>query len=234
MKIVMVGDCAYVGYELKRELEKRGIQVQHLRFRVNVLDVFRMALKLRNVKADLIHAHYCRGAAYACYFSGVPYITHCHGSDVRKGLNWVQRLCLNRASKILVATPDLLKILPNATYLPTPVGPQFRDLGFPRKGAVYFRKWYEKPPENTPVPFKILESTVPYKDMPELLNQFEYFIEQHISPILSKTALEALACGCKVVNLANQILEGLPEQHKVENVVDKLLEIYLDVTHQHD
>ena len=40
--------------------------------------------------------------------------------------------------------------------------------------------------------------------------------------------MEALACGCKVMNWKGEIIEGLPEEHKVENVVDRLLEIYED------
>ncbi|NWF96887.1 MAG: hypothetical protein HXY34_12165 [Candidatus Thorarchaeota archaeon] len=43
---------------------------------------------------------------------------------------------------------------------------------------------------------------VPYEKMPEFLSKFEYYLDfkGHIEKIvLSKTALEALACGCKVI-----------------------------------
>jgi len=36
--------------------------------------------------------------------------------------------------------------------------------------------------------------------MSHFLNQFEVFFDQFTIPSLSKTALEAIACGCKVIS----------------------------------
>jgi len=122
MKVVMVHDCAYVAYELRKGLVKRGVEVEHVFFSGSPkVATLKMAWKLRRIKCDLVHAHFCRSSAYAAYLSGKPYIVHCHGSDIRGGMNWLQRRCIKKARKVLVSTPDLLEILPNATWLPNPV-----------------------------------------------------------------------------------------------------------------
>lgn len=70
---------------------------------------------------------------------------------------------------------------------------------------------------------------IPHRKMPMLLNQYEYFIDHCHVPALSKTGLEALACGCKVVRWDGKIIQGLPLEHRPENVIEKLKKIYLEV-----
>jgi hypothetical protein len=229
IRVLMVSDVAHVGYELSRELTRRGVEVSQLFFDPSLYPRFsfvKMVWKLREAECDLLHAHYCVSPARASYLSGKPYVVHCHGSDVRNGVGWSKRLCLERARKVLVATPDLLKVLPNAIYMPTPVGPQFHNLGLRRKGAAYFRKPFEKPPKIDWLNITVLDPVFAYEDMPKLLNTFEYFVDDSL-PDLSKTALEALACGGKVVTWkGDAVFEGLPEMHRVEKVVDRLLPVY--------
>ncbi|NIM45891.1 MAG: hypothetical protein GTO54_09765, partial [Nitrososphaeria archaeon] len=66
---------------------------------------------------------------------------------------------------------------------------------------------------------------VPYHEYPRFLNKFEYFLDFKGQEELSKNALEALACGLKVVH-ANR--EGvitlhcnLPETNRFENVLKR-------------
>lgn len=69
----MVHDCAYVGYELRRGLVRRNFKVRHLFFNdFPKIGTVKMAIKLRKIKCDLIHAHFCHSAAYASYASGKP------------------------------------------------------------------------------------------------------------------------------------------------------------------
>jgi glycosyltransferase involved in cell wall biosynthesis len=104
-----------------------------------------MAWKLRRTRHDLVHAHFCRSAVYAAYLSGKPYIAHCHGTDIRLDLNWLKKRCLKKARKVLVSTPDMLEILPYATWLPNPVDmKRFRPLKKHDGNKVfYFPHWYE-------------------------------------------------------------------------------------------
>lgn len=235
MKILMIGDCAYVGYELGRALRKHGYTVEHITFKHDSKTKYFQALKtlitLPFKKCDLIHAHYLRFPAYVALFSGKPFIVHCHGSDVRnKRLNWLQKLCLRKAKKIIVSTPDLH--VPGAVWLPNPVGPEFHDLGTPKKGAVYFKhkKDWGLPQFAT---YTIRERDQAYVDMPKVLNQYEYVLNYHFggfTHMLSKLSLEALACGCKVVVARDEVIEKFPSAHETKNVVNLMQQIYLEAT----
>jgi hypothetical protein len=232
MKILMLGDCAHVGYELARELWKRGHQVKHITFnhfsRFRYLKALSVPWQLAFNDCDLVHAHYARFPLYAAMLSGKPFVVQCHGSDVRYGVSSWQHYCLGKAKTVLVSTPDLLEKLPDATLLPTPIPSEFRDSGAPKHGAVYFK--HNQDPELPIFPhfkgvIEVRERDVPYLDMPKILNQYKYVVDYHF-PCLSKLALEALGCGCHVVKWQGEIVSNLPSKHRVENVVDKLEQIY--------
>jgi len=253
----MVHDCAYVGYELRRGLANSGIKVQHLFFNgPPKLATLKMAINLRKTKWDLIHAHYCRSAAYASYASGKPFIVHCHGGDVRWGINWLQRKCLKKAKKVLVSTPDLLGTLPDAVWLPNPIDTQrFKPLKKHNENKVlYYPHWYEN------ITIKLTElcnklgytltiprsMSVPYEKMHIFLNNFDIFIDRFSIKSYSKTALEAVACGLAVVGfnhdlenslknlvsyrlrekLVKQQNESILPKHNIGNVTKKLIQIY--------
>jgi glycosyltransferase involved in cell wall biosynthesis len=255
----MVHDCAYVGYELSKELKNRGYNVKNLYFsKIPKLSTLEMILRLRRERCDLIHAHYLRSPAYASYLSGKPYIVHCHGSDVRYGLNYMQRRCLDKAKMVLVSTPDLLDVLPNAFWLPNPVDlNKFKRLKthFGNK-ILYFSHWYEDLSEILRDICKKLRynltikrmNTIPYEEMPNFLNEFDIFVDRFSISSYSKTALEAMACGLAVVSYNCDLKSSLErlrdldvrekwiekqyevvKEHDVENVVNKLVKIYEQV-----
>ena len=59
MRIVMVHDCGFVGYELRRELLRRVFNVDHLVFSGSAkIATTKMALKLRRLKCALAHAYF--------------------------------------------------------------------------------------------------------------------------------------------------------------------------------
>jgi hypothetical protein len=75
----------------------------------------------------------------------------------------------------------------------------------------------------------------PYLKMPELLRRYEYYIDvkrdsngELLKGTLSKTALEALACGVKVITCEGKIVEALPLDHRPENVAKKTFNLYLE------
>ncbi|MEM2111089.1 MAG: hypothetical protein QXX08_04330 [Candidatus Bathyarchaeia archaeon] len=259
MRVVMVHDCAYVGYELRKELIKRGFEVEHVFFttsRLPKVTTLKMAIKLRRMKCDLIHAHFCRSPAYAAYLSGKPYMIHCHGSDIRGGLSWLQKKCLKKARKVLVSTPDLLEVLPIATWLPNPVDMErFKPLKEHSGNQIlYFPHWYEDISRELK---KICEEigydltipsaySIPYEEMHLFLNEFDIFVDRFSIKSYSKTALEAMACGIPVIGYENTFKNALRKlisqnerrklvkwqnehilpQHRVEAVTDQLIRIY--------
>jgi hypothetical protein len=67
---------------------------------------------------------------------------------------------------------------------------------------------------------------IPYAKLPHFLNTFEYYIDRNWIHSLSKTALEALACGLKVVKWDNRVIEKLPEEHNPIMIIEKLWAFY--------
>lgn len=76
---------------------------------------------------------------------------------------------------------------------------------------------------------------IPYEDIPDILNKYEMLVDLKITdygllvPTLSKLALQALACGCKVYTFEDEIKEKLPERHKPEIVMKKLYDLFFHV-----
>ena len=142
MKVVMVNDAAFVGETLLKyipaELEKQHIK----RSRGFWSKTFGLALKILRVKGDIYHVNYLLQDCYiAARLGKKPLIGHAHGSDLRTSLNhtlWgrVVRHNLKHCNKILVSTPDILKIAKryrvDAEYLPNPVD---AELFYPKPPA---------------------------------------------------------------------------------------------------
>lgn len=179
-------------------------------------------------------------------------IIHYHGTDIRGGWNDMRKYW-EPADSILVSTLDLLEGAPEkAIYLPNTVDTDiFKPiLGLMKPNTALFffiqrtdiqeksalcssienLEWAENISKDMDLELTILDrdnAYVPYPELPEYLNQFEYFIDRKQYSSLSKTALEALACGLKVIRWDDKIVEGLPEAHKPENVVTYLKDIYM-------
>ena len=75
------------------------------------------------------------------------------------------------------------------------------------------------------------EKVFSYEEMPNLLNQYETFVDYKVTDYgmflkaLSRSALEALACGCKVYH-DGKYIEKLPIEHKPEIVIKKLYSLF--------
>ena len=66
-----------------------------------------------------------------------------------------------------------------------------------------------------------------YENMPEFLSQFEYFIDRKEIKSLSKTALEALCLGMKIVSCDEKIVSELNPIHAPLNVAKNTIKQYL-------
>lgn len=229
MRILMLHDCGYVGLEIAKRLRELGFHVDHVLYHTKmgfglgkVAKIVGMFLRTVGARYDFVYAHYLGVASYIAQLSGLPYVVHCHGSDVRGvTYNSMQRTVLKEADLILYSTRDLAKYLPDrAKWLPTPVGSQFKDLGLNRTiWSAGRRLWYEVPNRD----FGLAIEDIDYWDMPDLLNRVDTYVDQHTFEATSKTAYEALACGCRVVSYDGSVRVGLPDRHKVNNVVSRLL-----------
>jgi hypothetical protein len=75
-----------------------------------------------------------------------------------------------------------------------------------------------------------------YSEMPEMLGSYEWYVDVRRSPVtkeiipaLSKIAMEALACGTKVLKWDGGVLEALPPENRPESMVLAYQKLYNEV-----
>lgn len=152
------------------------------------------------------------------------------------------------ANEVLVSTPDLLLLLPHAKYLPNPV-----DVDHFSKDDINYNKVHNNnaltikttsgdiqktllycKENNINLKIDVLDRTktpILYEEIPNFLKKYNVYIDIRIvnDKILenfSKTALESLSCGLKVLNYKLEYIERLPEIHNPVNVTHELENIY--------
>ncbi len=151
------------------------------------------------------------------------------------------------ANEILVSTPDLLTLVPSAKYLPNPIDSDH----FSRKNdnlnkenidvlTIHtetgdIQKTLEYCKTNN-ISFKInvydrTKTPLLYAEIPNFLKKYDIYVDikiinDKIIESLSKTGLESLSCGLKVLNYKLEYLDKLPEMHNPVNVVNQLENIY--------
>lgn len=151
------------------------------------------------------------------------------------------------ANAVLVSTPDLMKyvIKDNAEFLHNPVDTDhFNGDGYDSNNNSFFTFNTESTSEiawiinfckkNGIANLKVIDRTknpVSYGDMPSLLKKFGVYVDIRyvnfrILQNLSKTALESLSCGLKVLDYTLNIRKGLPKEHMPDNVIARLEKIY--------
>ena len=151
------------------------------------------------------------------------------------------------ADELLVATSDLLSLLPNAKYLPNPVDVEHfskdkvsndksgnnaltikTETGNTRKVLEYLK---ENDIDLKIDVFDRTKSPLLHQEIPNLLKKYEIYVDvkivnDQLLESLSKTGLESLACGLKVLNYKLEYLDKLPEMHHPINVINQLKNIY--------
>ena len=70
-----------------------------------------------------------------------------------------------------------------------------------------------------------------YAEIPNFLKKYDIYVDikivnDKIIESLSKTGLESLSCGLKVLNYKLEYIDKLPEMHNPVNVVNQLENIY--------
>jgi len=170
---------------------------------------------------DILHIHSAYKTLFFLPFK--PKILEFHGDDVRRHPSFRSKLKLLQVRFFVwiakffmcfyVSTPDLINEVPNSFWIPNPV-----DLDhFHKRGgseantALYLHNWYEtgdhakRIAEEKNLKLTVLDRAYPKEEwidhakFPDYLAKFEYFIGRKEIPSLSKSALEALALGLKVV-----------------------------------
>ena len=166
-------------------------------------------------------------------------VMHYHGTDIEG--RWAEKSNRwSRADYIAVSTPNLLEGAPSsAVFFPNPVDTDaFRPLGGRVLGsALSFRYGMDAEAEQAASKLGLKLTwvdrwTVPHDKMPDLLSKYEYYVDMRKPPggvvarSIGRAALEALACGCRVLDWSGKVIEGLPPENEPSRVAAKWNEIY--------
>jgi glycosyltransferase involved in cell wall biosynthesis len=155
------------------------------------------------------------------------------------------------ADMVVVATPDLVKLAPqDSVYVPNPVDADhfrpaaaYKSAGQNNDGmALTFNtetadlqlvvRHFEK--SGLPYELEVYDRTkdpIKYGDMPAFLGQYEAYadiryVNGKVLENLSKTALEALACGLKVIDYQGNVRGSLPPEHEPAGVASRFVGMY--------
>lgn len=198
----------------------------------------RLLLMAFRFPAIHLHVHVDLAPRLRALYPRKKLIVHWHGEELRlKGWGGVSGITL-AADATFVSTEDLLPGAPEGVvYLPNPVDTElFRPIPSLRREntALYLvkrqrnedREWAIRLASRLGLELEVRDRVaqpVEYSRMPELLNRYEYYIDRNYIHSLSKTALEALSCGVKVLDWREEVVTSLPEEHKPKKVVDRFL-----------
>ncbi len=209
--------------------------------------VFVCLSKVKNY--DIIHLHDAWWLIHLVHFfyPKKKMILHYHGSMVRYlKPYWKRKLWEKYVDKIIVSTPDLLshKYFKKPIYVPNPVDTEL----FKRKNPTKYKMAFTalKHDQSTDQLDSLLsehglnlvlatmkrdQRRIKHGEFPSHLEQYEYYIDVpmyngQIIPAHSICGLQAMALGVKTVAWDFTISDKLPDEHKPEKVVDKLMEVY--------
>lgn len=224
----------------RQAADRVGLTTYGTAYEEGAASFFLRAIRMSR-QADLVHVHSLdRVVPWVKRLQGRPVVMHYHGTDI-EGRWGEKRSRWSKADFIGVSTPNLLEGAPaGAVYVPNPIDTEvFRKIGGPRApdSAVSFRYGMDAEAEAAAKRLGLrldwLERwSVKHEDMPSVLSRYAYYIDMRKPPghvvarSLGKAALEALACGCSVVDWTGNVTNGLPPEHDPYAVASRWGEIY--------
>ncbi|MBI1658839.1 MAG: hypothetical protein IS632_08750 [Thaumarchaeota archaeon] len=184
-----------------------------------------------------------------------PYILHYHGSDVWDHQSGSRRIAELGAARILVSTPDLLKLEyeKEPTYVPTPIDTGLfarRDIPNNNRGLAILigdqgrddtlRRLREYGFGDIEWTFRRRQyghgshgSITMHKDMPAMLSKYQYYCDFKWNRVhnkwheaTSQTALECMSLGMSTILHDGSVRDTLPDEHRLENVAERIGEIH--------
>ena len=235
--------------------EADSAQLIHVHSRIDVIEPLRE--RYGRSKKIILHYH---GTDIRGFSSPVMHHKHGHLASILPNSKSILKKLIRRksgyivknrkaqlaADGILVSTPDLLKLVKRASYLPNPVDIEhFKpdDYQLDRgKRALTIRSevtdidWALDYCKRNKVDLDIetydrTQNPIMYQDMPSFLKRYNTYVDIRlvngkILENLSKSALESLACGLEVLDYHLMYHRGLPSEHDPSEVLSKLENIY--------
>jgi glycosyltransferase involved in cell wall biosynthesis len=152
------------------------------------------------------------------------------------------------ADAVIVSTPDLLPLVSKAIYLPNPIDTDHFSPDKISSARPERAKALTMDTEATDIQLTLrycknhnvnldidvynrIGDPIMYEDMPAFLKKYELYVDIRyvdgkILENLSKTALEALACGLEVLDHKLNRWRGLPDEYDPPKIISRLETIY--------
>lgn len=226
LNILMVGNTAFVGENLKKGLERQGHDVVLV---TDIRWIDFLQKKYGQNYFDIVHIHSPNFKKIGLSWGHATRIVcHWHGSDLRHPMKGfpTQRFIKHVGDFHLYSTIDLRwwlrKIPENKKCLfrcPVDID-VFKPNGKDKKGNIVFRGGGRS----------IKNHRVHHNNMSDYLNNYEtvdvFNADGLDDNLLSVLALEAVACGCKVNQFPKMNRKWVMDNASVESQTQRLLTIY--------
>jgi hypothetical protein len=198
-------------------------------------------------KYDVVHVHslYKIVPDLRKKYRDKKIILHYHGSEVRgKQDDSLRKEAEDKADAIIGATKDLQEHANNMVHVPNPVdtehfkpnGNVASDKAFTIRTTKGDAQWVLDYLKRNGIGLQVEvtdreANPIPYSHVPDFLRRYGIYVDiKYIDGNLlkapSKTGLESLACGLRVLNYKLEYMEGLPQEHRPDAVARKMLETY--------
>ena len=202
-------------------------------------------------KYDIIHIHGIEHLVPIFKLLGKKVILHYHGSEIRNTQRSLdkKRIFSRSFADLIIYNDENLeeKIITfrnvKKRFLPNPIDTDLfsKKKGEKKGGFTYVSQSLDKIKTKEEVK-KIMDVTLfeadkvqfLYKFAPTIFSKYKTYVDIRITSSgeelepLSTTALQALSCGCEVYQMGKLIKE-LPDEHKPENVIEKLISYYREI-----
>jgi hypothetical protein len=220
---------------------------------IHIHSVAKMAINIRKIygKSKIIILHY-HGTDIRGF--GKEKMNDCYLQSNLTPKKFLRKMLLKRmhikaqrsADRVIVATPDLINLVKGSVLLHNPVDKEHFNQKSNRSSisgrAVLINTevtdvemaidYYRR--KGLDLNIQIYDRTknpISYKDFPKFLKSYDIyvdlrFVNNRLLRNLSTTALQALACGLRVLNYNLEYIDKLPAEHDPMNVTSRLSSIY--------
>jgi glycosyltransferase involved in cell wall biosynthesis len=244
-------NVTYSEFSEKCLQEGESCDVIHVHGYIDIL--FKLRKKFHKSKKIVLHYHGTdiRGLNN----QELPHRSRLSDTAIRLKRLYRQKIGHGKAQKsadsVCVSTPDLLSLVSNANaiLIPIPIDTKhFRpnpDTNGELKDAFTINsevtniQWAIDFCKKNHINLNIevydrTKNPLMYVEIPDLIRSYRTYVDiryvnDTVLENLSSTALQALACGLRVLDFKLQFRQGLPPEHDAVNVVSQLSTIYKDI-----
>jgi Glycosyltransferase Family 4 len=199
---------------------------------------------------DLVHVHslYKVVPDLRKKYRDAVIVLHYHGSEFRSKQDDPLRAdAEGKADAVLGSTEDLKAYVSDMRFIPNPVDTEhftpgtstLEDRAFTintTRGDSHWVLDYLKK-NNIDLSVDVIDratNPIQYSQVPSFLKKYGTYVDiKYIDGVLlqsmSKTGLEALACGLRVLNHQLKKIEGFPQEHRPEVAAKNVMDVYSSV-----